>query len=93
MNQKKPDRVRLYQFYMWLNCPSGLHSLNTVLARQRDEELLFLMQSDNKQAATLAWAEFGRRHGLALLDFHMGEVDVLTVNVHELVVASQVALA
>lgn len=93
MNQKTPDRVRLYQFYMWLNAPTGLFSLNVVLARLRDEELLHLMQGDNQQAATLAWAEYGRRRKLADIEFHMGGVDVLEVNVTNLIVATQLAAA
>lgn len=93
MNQQAPDRVRLYQFYMWLNCPAGLFSLYVVLAKLRDVELLHLMQGDNKQAATIAWAEYGKRHELADINFRQDSVDVLEVQVTELIVASHMAAA
>lgn len=93
MNQQKPDRVRLYQFYMWMNCPAGLFSLYTVLAKLRDIELLHLMQGDNQQAATIAWAEYGKRRKLADITFHQDSVDVLEVKVTELIVASHLAAA
>lgn len=94
MNQTPPDRVRLYQFYMWLAHPTGLHSLRMVLKEQRDIELLHLMADAlNRSAATLAWAEYGRRHGFAPIDFDMVGVDVLDVQVRDLVFAHSVALA
>ena len=93
MNHEMPDRVRLYQFHMWLNCPSGLFSLNTVLAKLRDVELLHLMQGANQQAATIAWAEFGKRRKFADINFHQDSVDVLEVKVTELIVASHLAAA
>ncbi len=94
MNDNQPDRARLRRFFLWLAHPTGIHSLRSVLARLRDVELLHLMKDiKSRQAATLAWAEYGRRHGLAVIDFHMPGVDILDVEVRDLTFAHTVALA
>jgi hypothetical protein len=94
MNNNTPDRIRLHQFYMWMATPTGLFSLRTVLNEQRDVELLHIMQeSTDKQARSVAWAEYGRRHGLANIEFKMEGVEVLDINIKDLVFTSTLAAA
>lgn len=90
---KTPDPVRLYRFYMWVANPIGLFVLNSALAYQREVELLHLMQSDNKSAAAIAWAEYGRRRGFADINFRSESVGLFEVEVQDLIVEHHVAFA
>lgn len=79
MTDPKPDRARLYRFYLWLSRPTGLLGLEIVLKQLRDVELLHLLADcSNKQALTIAWAEYGRRHSTAdiKMRMHTNELEV-----------------
>jgi hypothetical protein len=83
-------RVRLFRFFSWVARPRGVSNLKMILRRLTDDDLVGLMErhADSPAAAKIAWAEFGRRHGFANIDFEMREVNVLEVQTRDLVLAS-----
>lgn len=88
------DRARLYRFHIWLANPvGGAIALKLVLDQLRDVELQHLMTGDNPQAATIAWAEYGRRRKFANIDYTTEGVDVVKVGITDLVFASVLAAA
>lgn len=84
---------RLFQFYSWVTHPTTLHSLRQILRKLSDEDLMGLMSKPaSKQALTIAWAEYGRRHANVQIEFEMQGVDVLSVRASDLVIGSSVQL-
>lgn len=80
----EPDRVRLFRFYTWLARPTSLTGLQIVLEQLRDVELLHIMKDlTNREALTIAWAEYGHRHSTATISVGMQSVDVLEVTVKD----------
>lgn len=94
MNNPQPERHRLYRFYLWLSHPTGLYGLEVVLQQLRDVELLHILSDrTNKQALTIAWAEYGRRHSTASIHFSMAAPAVLEVGVSNVMFGATMGLA
>ncbi len=94
MNIAQPEKPRLYRFYLWLSRPTGLYGLEVVLKQLRDVELLHILADrSNKQALTIAWAEYGRRHSTADIKMSMRSVDVLEVDVANLAFGATLGLS
>lgn len=79
------EKHRLLRFFVWLSRPTGLLELQIVLEQLRDVELMHLMSDQENQAAvTIAWTEFGRRHGTADIRFVMNTYNLLEVDIQNL---------
>lgn len=79
----EPDKARLLKFYLWLSRPSGLTDLHQALQQLRDVELMHLLTDhSNKQAVTIAWAEYGRRHTTADINLSL-VADTLEIAVRD----------
>lgn len=88
------QRSRLLHFYKWLAAPGDQFDLEMVLHRLRDEDLIAVMQERNSpEATTLAWAEYGRRHTGAKINFTKTAVDVIEVEVTGVTFGGTVGLA
>lgn len=84
----------LFRFYVWVSKPTSEYVLRAILKTLTDQDLIeIMMKVDSKQALTIAWAEYGRRHANVKLEFVMKAKDMLEVSVKDLVLAHQVALA
>lgn len=94
MNENSPQRTRLLAFYKWLAVPGTQFDLELVLHRLQDEDLLLIMKErQNIEAITLAWAEFGRRHTGAKINFTKTAVDLIEVDVSGVTFGGTVRLA
>jgi len=90
----KPDRARLLRFYLWVAKPRGLIALDIVLKQLRDVELLHLIgEPSNREAMTIAWAEYGRRHKVADIEFGMLSRDALQVSARNVTFGASLGLA
>lgn len=90
----KAERSRLLRFYLWVTKPRGLAGLKIVLNQLRDVELLHIMgETNNREAMTIAWAEYGRRHKAADIEFEMLSRDALTVRVRNVTFGASLGLA
>lgn len=90
---KTTMKGRLFQFHMWVAHPTTLSSLQAILKKLLDEDLLELMRNvGSKQALTIAWAEYGRRHANVNIEFEMKSTDVLSVRASDLIIGHGVSL-
>lgn len=85
---------RLFAFYAWMSRPTTISSLKMVLKKLTDDDLRHIMSNTaSREALTLAWAEFGRRHANVNLEFEMSSTEVLSIRASNLVFAQGVAIA